>query len=88
MKSMSGSGVLVAHGKEIEVMYDLVQDDSAADAPVEGKIFAEPSALQEAFYAPHSVLRLANGHAATIVLQNCETRGAADVRVDGTISWD
>ena len=88
MKSMSGSGVLVAHGKEFPVMYDLVQDDSAADAPVEGKIFGDPDALQEAFYAPDSVLRLANGHAASIVLQNCETRGAADVRVDGPISWD
>ena len=88
MKSMSGSGVLVAHGKEFAVLYDLVQDDSAPDAPVQGQIFGQADELQQAFYAPHSLLRLANGHAASIVLQNCETRGVADVRVDGPISWE
>ncbi len=87
MKSMSGSGVLVARGKEFAVLYDLVQDDSP-DAPVQGQIFGKPDELQQAFYAPDSVLRLANGHAAAIVLQNCETRGAADVRVDGPIAWE
>ena len=29
MKSMSGSGVLVAHGKEINVLYDLVQNGAS-----------------------------------------------------------
>jgi hypothetical protein len=88
MKSMSGSGVLVARGREIKVLYDLVQSDTAAGAPVVGQIFGEADALQQAFYTSPSVLRLANGHAATIVLQNCESRGVADVRVDGPIDWD
>ncbi len=88
MKSMSGAGVLVAHGREINVLYDLVQSDTGADAPVVGQIFGEAEALQAAFYAPQSVLRLANGHAASISLQNCETRGVADVRVDGPFAWD
>ncbi len=88
MKSMSGAGVLVAQGKEINVLYDLVQNDAADGAPVVGQIFGEADALHDAFYAPDSVLRLANGHAAMIVLQNCETRGVADVRVDGPISFD
>ena len=88
MKSTSGSGVLVAHGKEIEVLYDLVQSDQGPEAPILGQIFGEADLLQEAFYAPHSLLRLANGHAASIVLQNCESRGVADVRVDGPLQWD
>lgn len=88
MKSMSGAGVLVAHGREINVLYDLVQNDATAGAPVVGQIFGEADALQQAFYSPASVLRLANGHAATIVMQNCESRGVADVRVDGHIDWD
>jgi len=88
MKSTSGAGVLVAHGKEIKVLYDLVQSDASPQAPIVGQIFGEAGALQEAFYAPHSLLRLANGHAASIVLQNCESRGVADVRVDGPLQWD
>ncbi|HEY5411976.1 MAG TPA: hypothetical protein VIJ94_14735 [Caulobacteraceae bacterium] len=88
MKNMSGAGVLVAHGKEINVLYDLVQRDTAQDAPLVGQIFGEADALQEAVYAPHSVLRLANGHAAEIVLQNCESRGVADVRITGPITWE
>ena len=88
MKSMSGSGVLVAHGREITVLYDLVQSDAAAEAPVVGQIFGEADALQDAFHSKGSVLRLANGHAAPIVLQNCESRGVADVRIDGPIDWD
>ena len=88
MKSMSGAGVLVAHGKEINVLYDLVQNDTAQDAPVVGQIFGEADALQEALYASRSVLRLANGHAAEIVLQNCESRGVADVRINGPIAWE
>ncbi len=88
MKSMSGAGVLVAHGREIKVLYDLVQDEVAKDAPVVGQIFGEADALQLALHAPLSVLRLANGHAATVVLQNCESRGVADVRVDGPLAWD
>jgi hypothetical protein len=88
MKSMSGAGVLVAHGKEINVLYDLVQDETATGAPVVGQIFGEAEALQEAFHASHAVLRLANGHAAGIVLQNCESRGVADVRINGPIAWE
>lgn len=88
MKSTSGAGVLVAHGKEINVLYDLVQNDAAENSPIVGQIFGEADLLQEAFYAPHSVLRLANGHAANIVLQNCESRGVADVRIDGPLPWD
>ena len=88
MRSMSGSGVLVAHGREINVLYDLVQSGAAKEAPVVGQIFGEADALQDAFYTAQPVLRLANGHAATIVLQNCESRGVADVRVDGPIDWD
>ncbi len=88
MKSMSGAGVLVVHGKEIDVLYDLVQNEITEGAPVVGQIFGEADALQEALYASHSVLRLANGHAAEIVLQNCESRGVADVRVNGPIAWE
>jgi hypothetical protein len=88
MKSTSGSGVLVAHGREINVLYDLVQSGAAEGSPIVGQVFGEADALQEAFYASRSVLRLANGHAATVVLQNCESRGVADVRVDGPIDWD
>ena len=88
MKSMSGAGVLVAHGKEINVLYDLVQTDAAEDAPIVGQIFGEAQALQAAFYASGSLLRLANGHAASVVLQNCESRGVADVRIDGPLQWD
>ena len=88
MNSMSGSGVLVAKGREINVLYDLVQNDRTAGAPVVGQIFGEADALQQAFHAPGWVLRMANGHAATVVLQNCESRGVADVRVDGPIDWD
>jgi hypothetical protein len=88
MKSMSGSGVLVSHGREINVLYDLVQNDAAGEAPVVGQIFGEADALQRAFAGPKSLLRLANGHAANVVLQNCESRGVADVRVDGPIDWD
>ena len=87
MKSMSGAGVLVAHGKEIKVLYDLVQND-AADVSAVGQIFGEADALQEALHAPHAVLRLANGHAADIVLQNCESRGAADVHITGPVAWE
>ena len=87
MKSMSGAGVLVAQGKEIDVLYDLVQND-AVEPVVVGQIFGEADALQYALHASHPVLRLANGHAATVVLQNCDSRGAADVRVDGPIDWD
>ena len=88
MKSTSGAGVLVAHGKEIKVLYDLVQSSANPDAPIVGQIFGKADDLQQAFYAPHSLLRLANGHAASVVLQNCESRGAADVRVDGPLQWD
>ena len=88
MNSMSGSGVLVARGREIKVLYDLVQNDPAGTAPVVGQIFGEADALQQAFHSSRLVLRLANGHAATVVLQNCESRGVADVRVDGHIDWD
>ena len=88
MKSMSGSGVLVVRGREIKVLYDLVQTDPAGETPVVGQIFGEADALQQAFEAPRSLLRLANGHAATIVLQNCESRGVADVRIEGPIDWD
>ena len=87
MKSMSGAGVLVAQGREINVLYDLVQND-AAEPVVVGQVFGEADALQRALHASHSILRLANGHAATVVLQNCDSRGAADVRVDGPIDWD
>ena len=88
MKSTSGSGVLVAHGKEIKVLYDLVQSGADPDAPIIGQIFGEADDLQQAFHAPHSLLRLANGHAASVVLQNCESRGVADIRVDGPLQWD
>ena len=88
MKSMSGAGVLVAHGREINVLYDLVQTDSAGEAAVVGQIFGEADALQQAFHTPDWILRLANGHAASVVLQNCESRGVADVRVEGPIDWD
>ena len=88
MNSMSGSGVLVAQGREIKVLYDLVQQDPAGNAPVVGQIFGEADALQHALHSSRSVLRLANGHAANIVLENCESRGVADVRVDGPIDWD
>ncbi len=88
MKSMSGAGVLVAHGKEIKVLYDLVQSGSNPQAPIEGQIFGETEDLRQALHAPHSLLRLANGHAASVVLQNCESRGVADVRIDGPLQWD
>ena len=88
MKSTSGAGVLVAHGKEINVLYDLVQSGADADAPIVGQIFGAADDLQQALHATHSLLRLANGHAASIVLQNCESRGVADVRVDGPLQWD
>ena len=88
MKSTSGAGVLVAHGKEINVLYDLVQRGANPEAPIEGQIFGEAEGLRQAFHAQHSLLRLANGHAASVVLQNCESRGVADVRVDGPLQWD
>ena len=88
MRSTSGAGVLVSHGKEINVLYDLVQNGPADDAPVIGQIFGEADDLQAAFYASPSLLRLANGHAAQIVLENLESRGVADVRIDGPIVWD
>ena len=40
MKSMSGAGVLVAHGREINVLYDLVQSDAAPDAAPDGPCFS------------------------------------------------
>ena len=88
MKSMSGAGVLVADGQEINVLYDLVEADASAQPAVVGQVFGEADALQRALHASHSILRLANGHAANVVLQNCESRGVADVRVEGTIDWD
>ncbi len=88
MKSMSGAGVLVAQGREISVLYDLVQNGATEDTPIVGQIFGEADALQAALHANHSVLRLANGHAATVVLQNSESRGVADVRIDGPLAWD
>ena len=88
MKSMSGAGVLVAQGREINVLYDLIQTDAEGEPAVVGQIFGEADALQYALHASHSVLRLANGHAANVVLQNCESRGVADVRVEGPIDWD
>ena len=88
MKSTSGAGVLVAHGKEIAVLYDLVQSGSNPESPIVGQIFGEADDLQQAFHATQSLLRMANGHAASVVLQNCESRGVADVRIDGPLQWD
>ncbi len=88
MKSMSGAGVLVAQGKEIKVLYDLVQTDAPGETGVVGQVFGEADALQYALHSSQSVLRLANGHAASVVLQNCDSRGAADVKVEGPIDWD
>ena len=88
MKSMSGAGVLVVDGQEIDVLYDLVEADASAQPAVVGQVFGEADALQHALHASHAILRLANGHAANIVLQNCESRGVADVRIEGAIDWD
>lgn len=88
MKSTSGAGVLVARGRQIHILYDLVQADAPKDAPVEGQIFGDADALLDAFNAPRSILRLANGRSASIVLQNCESRGAAEVRIVGPMHWD
>lgn len=88
MKSTSGAGVLVACGRQIHILYDLVQPDRPEGAPVVGQIFGDAEALHDAFYAAGSTLRLANGRTASIVLQNCESRGAADVRIVGPMQWD
>jgi hypothetical protein len=88
MKSTSGAGVLFACGRQIHILYDLVQQEGLESAPVVGQIFGDAEALHEAFYAPRSTLRLANGRTAAVVLQNCESRGAADVRIVGPMRWD
>lgn len=88
MKSTAGVGVLLAAGRRIQILYDLVQLDVGADSPVVGQIFGDAEALHHAFYAPRSTLCLANGRAASVVLQNCECRGAAEVRVVGPMTWD
>ncbi len=88
MKSTSGSGVLFACGRRIDILYDLVQQDEPASAPVVGQIFGDAEALYEAFFAPRSTLRLENGRRASIVLQDFECRGAAHVRIVGPMRWD
>ncbi len=87
MKSTAGTGVIVVKGREAQVRYDLVQSGQPGAAVV-GQIFGDPATIHDAFYTPGLSLRLENGHCASVVLQTCETSGAADVRVSGEMPWD
>jgi hypothetical protein len=88
MKCTAGAGTLFACGRRIHIFYDLVQQDERESAPIVGTIFGDAEDLYEAFYAPRSTLRLENGQHTPIVLQNFESRGAAEVRIVGPMRWD
>jgi len=76
------------HGRVAPVLYDLVQTGDSAGSPIVGQVFGDASMLFDAFHSPGLKLRLENGRCASVVLSNCETRGAADVRVQGGMPWD
>ena len=88
MKSTSGAGVLVAHGRQIHILYDLVQPDEPKGGPVVGQIFGDAEALHDAFCTARWPGAGSSGRTASIVLENCESRGAADVKIVGPMHWD
>ena len=76
----AGTGTLIAQGEEIPVTYDLVAEGLSQSA-ARGQVFGDAEQLRNAFNKGPARLRLEDGTVATLILMDCGTDGAAEVRV-------
>ncbi len=88
MQRKAGAGVLVSSGREFQVTYDLVESRAGEDQAVRGQVFGNPEELAAAYRSGPASLRLDNGKTARLVLLDCDTHGAADVRLIGKLPSD
>ncbi len=87
MNSVAGSGSLMSADREVPVAYDLVQAPELSPYTAEGQVFGDVGALRDVFNNGPCQLRLVSGLVTKAVLLNCETRGAADIRITGPMQW-
>ena len=83
MNSAAGVGALLIQGREIPVEYDLIQSSAQKGFSAEGQVFGDADALRAAFSAGPCQLRLKSGGVTQAVLLDCDTHGAADIRIIG-----
>ena len=79
---------MLSDGKEIPVMYDLVETSRPGRIKGEGQVFGDIEALIAAYHAGPCRLRLEGGKAVGAYLLDCRsTAGVADIRITGKIKW-